>query len=255
MEYLKKIYNKKDTLLIKKIRLLYELDNKIHGFYYQNDQKLAEMEQELNQKGYKKYLSEIFNCKEDGISQKKEDILFGQEIIYFYGSLFLNYLSSPKGITLPKYLGRSLELNEIESGEYLTLPEIIADYLELEGLSNATGLTFPKYIGGSLYLRGLTDTDDLNLPNYIGGDLDLSNLESAQCLTLPKYIGGDLDLCSLVNTNILLLPEYIGGSLLINSRLNQEDIVFPENFVIENGIYSASLNKKRVLAKYKKVKF
>jgi len=78
-------------------------------------------------------------------------------------NLFLNGLTSAKGLKLPRKI-RTLCLNNLTSAEGLELPEEIEFNLELNGLTSALGLTLPKKID-SLYLDGLTSAKDLKLTN------------------------------------------------------------------------------------------
>ena len=233
MEKLTKIYKEYKTreLTIDELRFVYEVDNKIDGFGYEKDPRIKEI---LNERNVKKDLSHVFNCSEDEISNKNEDILNGKKIIYFYGDLFLRGITSAKGLTLPQYVGGSLYLENLTSAKGLTLPQNIVGSLYLDSLTSADGLIFPQNFGGSLYLYSLTSADGITLPQNIGGDLYLNNLTSADGLIFPQYIGGDLSLHRVLSANGITLPQHIDGGLYLNSITSAKDLVLPQ--YIGNGL-------------------
>lgn len=204
MKKLTEIYNtyKGRELTTEELRFLYEIDENIIGFGYEKDSRIREI---LKGRKVKKDLANIFYCTEDKIGQAKKDIK--RNLIYYYGDLNLNNLTTAKGITLPKIIGGSLFLNS---------------------LTDAGGFIFPQNIGESLYLGSLITVEDIILPKIIKGGLFIQRLVFAKNLTLPQNIGGDLALCSLTTAEGLILPKVIEGSLFLNSLTSLKGIKLPE---------------------------
>ena len=228
MEKLTKIYKeyKIRELSIDEMRFLYEVDNKIDGFGYMKDPRIKEI---LNERNIKKDLSLVFDCSEDEISNKKEDILNGKKIIWFYDDLSLNKLTSADGLILPQNISGNLNLSELTSANGLILPQYIGGDLNLNKLKNADALTLPKSIDGNLNLKELAIADSLILPQHIGGNLNLSSLMRAKDLTLPQNIGGSLDLSELKWVDSLTLPQNIGRDLYLYSLSSADGLSFPQN--------------------------
>ena len=259
MEMLTYIYTKhenKGELTKTDLRFLYEIDDKITGFGYARDPRIEELLQERN---VRKDLTLVLDCKEKNISLTEEEALSGN-IIYHYGSLWLNNLTnaeglkfpdkiggdlylrsltSAKGLELPDEIEGDLNLSSLISAEGLKLPDKIGGYLDLNYLTNAEGLKFPDKIGGDLYLRSLTSAKGLELPDEIEGDLNLSSLISAEGLKLPDKIGGYLDLNYLTSVEDLKLPNEIGGSLWLEGLTSAKGLELPDE--IEGDLNLSSL--------------
>ena len=112
------------------LSFLYEIDDSIDGFGYQKDPRIEEI---TNQRKIKEDLAFLFNCRPDQISTTKDEALKG-DIIFHYGDLYLDSLTSAEGLKLPEKIGS----------------------LYLDSLTSAEGLKLPEKIGGGLYLSGLT---------------------------------------------------------------------------------------------------
>ena len=124
MEMLTYIYTKwqqKLELTKEDLRFLYEIDSKIIGFGYEEDPRIKEI---IETRDKKIDLSKIFDCKKNQISLTEEEALKGN-IIYHYGNL---------------------DLESITSAEGLILPQSVRGYLNLGSLINAEGLTLPKSV-------------------------------------------------------------------------------------------------------------
>lgn len=82
MEKLTSIYKeyRNRNLTDNELRFLYEVDNRIDGFGYEEDPRIKEI---LSNRNFKKDLSIMFNCNENEISNDKQDVLDGKKIIYF----------------------------------------------------------------------------------------------------------------------------------------------------------------------------
>ena len=216
MEMLTYIYTKhenKGELTKTDLRFLYEIDDKITGFGYARDPRIEELLQERN---VRKDLTLVLDCKEKNISLTEEEALSGN-IIYHYGSLWLNNLTNAEGLKFPDKIGGDLYLRSLTSAKGLELPDEIEGSLWLEGLTSAKGLKLPDEIRDGLYLSGLTSAEGLKLPDKVGGVLDLNSLTNAEGLKLPNEIGGYLDLSGLTSAEGLKLPTEIGGTIYLTS--------------------------------------
>ena len=226
MEMLTYIYTKhqnKGELTKTDLRFLYEIDNKITGFGYKKDPRIEEL---LKGRNVRKDLALIFDCKEENISLTEEEALSGN-IIYHYGDLYLDGLTSAEGLKLPDKVGGYLDLSGLRSAEGLKLPDKIGGWLKLNGIRSAEGLELPTEIGGGLWLNSIASAKDLKLPTEIEEDLSLSGLTSAEDLKLPDKIGGYLDLSSLRSAEGLKLPTEIGGGLFLRGLTSAKDLKLP----------------------------
>ncbi len=228
MEMLTYIYTKwqqKLELTKEDLHFLYEIDSKIIGFGYKKDPRIKEI---IETRDKKIDFSKIFDCNPNQISLTEEEALKGN-IIYHYGELNLDYLTSAEGLTLPQSVGGNLFLSSLTSAEGLTLPQSVGDDLDLESLTNAEGLTLPQSVGGTLYLSCLTSAEGLTLPQSVGGNLDLRSLTSAEGLTLPQSVGGNLTLIRLTSAEGLILPQSIEGFLDLGSLTSAEGLILPQS--------------------------
>ena len=226
MEMLTYIYTKHENegeLTKTDLRFLYEIDDKITGFGYARDPRIEELLQERN---VRKDLTLVLDCKEKNISLTEEEALSGN-IIYHYGSLWLNNLTNAEGLKFPDKIGGDLYLRSLTSAKGLELPDEIEGDLNLSSLISAEGLKLPDKIGGYLDLSNLTSAKGLELPDEIEGDLNLSSLTSAEGLKLPDEIRDDLYLSGLTSAEGLKLPDKVGGVLYLNSLTNAEGLKLP----------------------------
>ena len=238
MEMLTYIYTKhenKGELTKTDLRFLYEIDDKITGFGYARDPRIEELLQERN---VRKDLTLVLDCKEKNISLTEEEALSGN-IIYHYGSLWLNNLTNAEGLKFPDKIGGDLYLRSLTSAKGLELPDEIEGDLNLSSLISAEGLKLPDKIGGYLDLNYLTSVEGLKLPNEIGGYLDLSNLTSAKGLELPDEIEGDLNLSSLTSAEGLKLPDEIRDDLYLSGLTSAEGLKLPDK--VGGVLYLSSL--------------
>ena len=205
MEMLTYIYTKwqqKLELTKEDLRFLYEIDSKIIGFGYRKDPRIKEI---IETRDKKIDLSKIFDCKENQISLTEEEALKGN-IIYHYGFLDLESITSAEGLTLPQSVGGYLDLSSLTSTEGLILPKRIRGSLDLESITSAKGLTLPQSVGGYLALHSLISAEGLTLPQSVGGTLWLRSLTSAEGLIIPDTLNCDL-FCPLANNDINILKE------------------------------------------------
>ena len=256
-EYLKKEHDMKLLTLIDKkvnnnieltldeLKFLYEIDDQIKGFGYEEDPRIKEIKRKRKKR---RDYSLIFNVKEEevALSQKewekspdKFKILVGNLSLayddigdlpqYVEGDLFLDDVENAEWLVFPQRVGGDLPLNSLESSNGVVLPKYVGGNLSLESLESAKGLVLPKYIGGDLNLESLESARGLVLPKYIGGDLSLNCIESADGLTLPQHVGGDIYLSSLASADGLVLPESIGGGIDLSSLTSADGLILPQH--------------------------
>ena len=187
MEMLTYIYTKhqnKGELTKTDLRFLYEIDNEITGFGYKKDPRIVEL---LKGRNARKDLALVFDCKEENISLTEEEALSGN-IIYHYGDLYLDGLTSAEDLELPAKIGGNLWLRGLTSAEGLKLSTEIRGNLSLSGLTSAEGLELPAKIGGWLDLSSLRSVKNLKLPTEIGERIYLTSLESLEGLDLSSSL-------------------------------------------------------------------
>ena len=186
MEMLTYIYTKhenKGELTKTDLRFLYEIDDKITGFGYARDPRIEELLQERN---VRKDLTLVLDCKEKNISLTEEEALNGN-IIYHYGSLWLNNLTNAEGLKFPDKIGGDLYLRSLTSAKGLELPDEIEGDLNLSGLISAEGLKLPTEIGGNIYLTSVESLEGLDLSSSLISKIVLSDKIEKQ-LTDKKTI-------------------------------------------------------------------
>ncbi len=230
LTFIDKKIQKNLELSIDELKFLYEVDDKIEGFGYQEDPRIEEIKQKRN---ICLDLSRIFNYKEDEISILKEDVLNGKKLEYFYGDLYLRDLTTPENLILPKKISGDLVLDELTTAEGLILPEEIGGDLVLDGLTTVKNLVLPKEIGGNLDLGSLITAENLTLPEKVGGYLALDVLTTAKDIVFPKEVGCDLYLDGLSTVKDLVLPEKVDGYLYLRGLTTDEDLILPKNFDLD----------------------
>ena len=257
MESLTKIYNeyKIRKLTKEELRFLYEIDEKILGFGYQEDPRITEI---LSTRDLRADLANVFDCRKDQISVTNEEAL-SEDIIYHHGdvilnsitslkevtfpktiegSLILSSVTSLKGVTFPETIGGTLYLNSVTSLKGVTFPKTIGKDLDLSSVTSLKGVTFPETIKGSLYLNSVTSLKEVTLPKTVVSYLDLSSLINLERVTLPEIVG-DLDFGALTNLEEVILPKTIKGYLDLRSVTKLKKVTFPET--IEGDLYLNSV--------------
>jgi len=158
------------------LTFLYEIDHPIQNSGYGTDPRIAELRKGRD---VKSDLSCALSVPKEKISiTNKEALLAG--MVFHYGDLDLNSLTSAEGLILPKTISGNLNLNGLTSAKGLTLPKTIGGNLDLSSLTSAEGLILPKTISGGLNLSSLTSAEGLTLPETISGGLYLGGLTSAE---------------------------------------------------------------------------
>ena len=240
--------NNNIELTLDELKFLYEIDDQIKGFGYEEDPRIKEIKRKRKKR---RDYSLIFNVKEEEVALFKEEWLNNPEKFkvlldniyldsltstdglvlpqHVDGNIGLHYLTSAEGLVLPKYVGSTIDLHYLTSAEGLVLPQHVGNSIDLHSLTSAEGLVLPESIGGDIYLNSLTSAEGLVLPKYVGGFIDLSSLASAEGLVLPESIGGDIYLNSLTGAEGLVLPKYVGRNIGLYSLTNAEGLVFPKS--------------------------
>ena len=203
---------------------LYETEEDILGFGYDDDPRIYEIKKDRN---IKKDLSYAFNCKEEQISLTMEEAL-SENIICHYGNFDLSRLISAEGLILPEIIIGDLDLSGLTSAADLKLPKSVKGDLDLSSLTSAEGLILPETMIGELDLGGLTSAEGLKIPKNVKGDLNLGGLTSAEGLILPETMIGDLDLSSLTSAEGLILPEILTGFIYLNKLENANGLQLPK---------------------------
>ncbi len=204
---------------------LYEVDSKIQGFGWKEEPRIDEI---IKGRDAKEDLSLAMGIPKEKISTTKEEALSG-DILYHYGDLDLNDLTTVEELKLPKIVSGELWLDNLTTAERLVLPESVGGGLYMQRLTTAKGVKFPESVGGDLWLARLTTTEGLVLPKSVGGDLWFADLTTTEGLVLPKSIGGSLYLRGPTTAEGLVLPESVGNSLVLSGLTTAKGIKFPES--------------------------
>jgi hypothetical protein len=202
------------------LRFLYEIDDEIECFGWQDDPRIEEIREKRDMR---EDLAFIFECSKEEISLNKEEALSGG-IRLHYGDLNLRKVKSAKGLELPKEIIGRLCLGFLKSAEGLKLPEKV-ESLELSSLESAEGLKLPEK-AEIIRLNSLKSAEGLELPENLI-NINLSSLESAEGLKLPGKVES-LDLNSLKSIEGLELPEKIKSLDLSSLKSAKEGLELPE---------------------------
>jgi len=252
MKLLTEIYNnyKNRDLTKDELMFLYETNEKIFGFGYEDDPRINEIKYNRNQR---KDLSVIYDCDESEIGLTEED-LYENQILYYFGNI--NSIIYKKirecNLELPKHLNGNLSLSEITTSNGLILPlEINGGTLDLNGLKSVKGLTLPHNYSGFIHLNGLESGEGLIIPEDFTGILFLNGLKSAKGMKFPQSINYSLGLDGLESAEALILPESINGSLSLANLTSAKGLVLPIN--ISRDLYLSNLKTAEGLKFPKKV--
>ena len=218
--------NNNIELTLDELKFLYEIDDQIKGFGYEEDPRIKEIKRKRKKR---RDYSLIFNVKEEEVALFKEEWLNNPEKFkVLLDNIYLDSLTSTDGLVLPQHVDGNIGLHYLTSAEGLVLPKYVGGFIDLSSLASAEGLVLPESIGGDIYLNSLTGAEGLVLPKYVGRNIGLYSLTNAEGLVFPKSIGGDIFLNSLTNVEGLVLPESIGGDIYLNSLTSAEGLVLPK---------------------------
>lgn len=242
--------NNNIELTLDELKFLYELNNKIEGFGYENDPRIEEIKSKRNKR---RDYSLIFNVKEEEVALSQEEYNNSSgEFKVLVDDFDLNYISWDDHIptssdsSISMLLDFILDFNILTNNDGIILPQYVVGNLYLNELANANKLVFPKFISGSLYLSHLTNAKEVILPQYIGGNLDLSALTNIEKLKLPQNIDGDLILINLTSSNNLILSQHIGGYIYLNRLKIVDNLKLPYGFDL-NKLYCPYYIKEEIM--------
>ena len=244
MKLLTKVHKKhqnKEELTKEELSFLYEIEEDIIGFGYDEDPRIEEI---LNERNIKNDLSLVFDCSENQISTypaeaSEEKIchfgnldgryynIFGQKRFprYVKGDLdFYDLGQLALTIELPEIIYGNLTFSEMLDSPGLLLPQIVLGNLNMPMLVNSKNIAFPEKVGGTVYMNNLITCENLVLPEYIGGTLHMNGLRESQGIVLPKFIGEGAFLNGLTSTDGLIIPEPLTYTIYMNGYT-----ITPEN--------------------------
>lgn len=230
------------------LRFLYQLDNKIEGFGYQDDPRIKEI---LNSRNKKKDLSKVLNCSMDKIILKDDYYMYPSVdtiksgIVYYEGDIELEevsqYTKLPKYISgdlvlnnknldeveLPLYVGGDVYLNYLEHIEHITLPKFIGGNIDLSGLKSVYNYTFPEIVYGALGLRNVVSMKNVVMPKNIYSYCKLSSLKEIEEVTMPNNVSGGLFIEGLEHASNLKFPDFVGAIFMGNLK-EASNVIFPK---------------------------
>ena len=134
----------------------------------------------------KEDLARIFDCSEDEIGLKKED-LYSNQLVFFDNFIIYNNMYDKMrsmGFYLPKYTRFGVILPYVKSTKDLILPEVIGGTLALPSLDSIEGLDLPQKCR-HIDLNNIRDGNGLVLSDNIGA-YELQNLDTLIGVTLPE---------------------------------------------------------------------
>ncbi|MFR4158590.1 MAG: hypothetical protein ACLT1G_05215 [Bacilli bacterium] len=224
--------NNNIELTLDELKFLYEIDDQIKGFGYEEDPRIKEIKRKRKKR---RDYSLIFNVKEEEVALFKEEWLNNPEKFkVLLDNIYLDSLTSTDGLVLPQHVDGNIGLHYLTSAEGLVLPQYVGSTIDLHSLTSAEGLVLPESIGGDIYLNSLTSAEGLVLPKYVGGFIDLSSLASAEGLVLPKHVGGNIKLWSLASAEGLVLPHYFDlNKLYCPYNIKKEIMNNPDKYYME----------------------
>ena len=236
--------NNNIELTLDELKFLYEIDDQIKGFGYEEDPRIKEIKRKRKKR---RDYSLIFNVKEEEVALFKEEWLNNPEKFkVLLDNIYLDSLTSTDGLVLPQHVDGNIGLHYLTSAEGLVLPKYVGSTIDLHYLTSAEGLVLPQHVGNSIDLHSLTSAEGLVLPESIGGDIYLNSLTSAEGLVLPKYVGGFIDLSSLASAEGLVLPKHVGGNIKLWSLASAEGLVLPHYFDL-NKLYCPYNIKEEIM--------
>ena len=107
-----------EKLTKNEIRFLYEIDEKIEGFGYRDDPRIAEI---IDVRDTREDLAYLFDTEPERVSLTKEEALSGN-IDYHHGDLSVSDSMKKQNLVLPVRVGGNLDLKGLSSADGLVLP-------------------------------------------------------------------------------------------------------------------------------------
>lgn len=187
------------------LRFLYEIDNKIKGFGWEEDPRIAEIKLLRNSK---KDIAIIYELSEELIATKVNDISKTTSI--FYGDLELYSKEIPSQFSNLQVVIGSVEFPLLTDASNLNLLQAIIGNANFGNLKNSKDLKSLRYIGGGAVFSNLSSSKGLDSLQFIGKTASFESLTDASHLTSLKTIGRSAIFKSLKDSKGLESLQYIG---------------------------------------------
>ena len=253
MKLLTEIYDnyQKRELTKEELIFLYEINETISCFGYDEDPRIEEIKEKRDKK---KDLSIALNCEPLQIGLNENDLLKNQLVYYddYIGKLHYEELLE-RNYHLPMYVNSDVSLYGITERDGLFLPKKVFGDLNLSYLTNIDDLEFPEEVSKTLFLNNVKVIKNAKLPKKIGWSLILSSLSSVERLIMPELVDGSVELPNLTNANGLVLPKVIGEYLNLNKLKSLIGITLPEKCYIvyyKDKYYTLEELKKLKIQEY-----
>ncbi len=215
------------------LMFLYEIDEPIEGFGYEEDPRIGEIQSLRNKKTD---LSKAFDCSGEQIAFEGDDPFKG-DIKYYDGSIS-DYNLTELSAVFPEYMQKGIYLSKVLNLGNSRLPKRVYA-LDLRDLQSVEGVELPTHVDSFVYLDGVTSTSHLILPEYVGGELSLNGIMSIEKgFKLPHEIGGDLNLDGLGSIeNLNLADTLIQGDVYLRGLSSAEQEKFTQVYPHINAIF------------------
>lgn len=171
-------------------RLLWELDERVEGFGYDEDPRLEELR---SQRDFKHDLATAYDTTPDHVSinswghgRDSNDHIFSEGVVYHHGNL------------------------EIDVDSHPDYPQFV-----------------PQIIGGDFVVRGWKDITNLKMPKEVNGELQLDDVESLNHVTLPSKYNG-IRCYKLKELNDVMFYPEAKGSFHFSSLNSMRNVTFPQ---------------------------
>lgn len=187
------------------LRFLYEIDNKIKGFGWEEDPRIAEIKLLRNSK---KDIAIIYEVSEELIATKVNDISKTTSI--FYGNLQLYSKEIPSRFSNLQVVVGSVEFPLLTDASNLNLLQTIIGNANFGNLKNSKNLKSLQYIGGEAGFSNLSSSEGLDSLQFIGKTANFESLIDASHLTSLKIIGKSAIFKNLKDSKGLESLQYIG---------------------------------------------
>lgn len=161
--------NNNEELNNTETEILFNIKTKKDNIFFNHfDYRIEEMKEKANKK---KILAKYYNCKEEQIALKEEEL--NKETVVLMNSLD----SSCTKLNLPKLkiIFGNIYCDRIENGEELKSLEQIKGLASFASLKSSKGLENLIYIGDNLYLNSIEDYNYFNPNLNVEGDIFLPN--------------------------------------------------------------------------------
>ena len=223
MKMLTSIYNKNQNnidLSTEELRFLYQIDNKIQGFGYEEDSRIEEVKSKRN---VKQDLCNIFDCTEEQIATSLTDFE-SNEIVVFGNDLVFKGVEVPETFSKLKYIFGSAEFFSLKSAKNLKSLQSIGGAAYFSNLTSAEGLESLQTIGWDAVFSNLTSAKGLESLQIIGNDANFNSLTEAEGLKSLQTIGRAANFPNLTRAEGLKSLQKIGGTANFKNLISAEGL-------------------------------